>query len=128
MIPVVLYNQLQEITNICSSIQQPCHPCIGYYLDEAGKICGVYPAIGHSHAPRAQSITLGEVLSNGFNLDVVYTLAITLTASLLQLSLTPWLYRPWSKQDIAFLGAEHASEVSIDLKHPYLTRVYNGGE
>ncbi|KAL4887786.1 hypothetical protein BDV59DRAFT_162775 [Aspergillus ambiguus] len=57
----------------------------------------------------------------------LYTLAITLTTSVLQLSPTPWLDSLVCKRDIAFLRANDRSYTSVDLHHPYLIHRHSLG-
>lgn len=54
--------------------------------------------------------------------EEVYSLSITLSSSLLQLSHTPWLGQSLDKADIIFLRAKDGYASSVDVKHPYLTR------
>ena len=49
----------------------------------------------------------------------LYMLAITLVCSILQLSETPWLQQPWSKQNIQFLRLKENCDDSINIQHPY---------
>jgi len=83
---------LQEVADICSLIQQANHPCIGFCLDDSGKLRGVYPAEKKALSYMDRLVTLGDILpkSQGkLSIEEKYTLAITLTASLPQLSHTP---------------------------------------
>jgi hypothetical protein len=58
----------------------------------------------------------------------VYCLAITLVASVFQLSHTPWLDQKWSKKQIVFLRAGDSHSLAIDIKYPYLLRDFLQGE
>jgi hypothetical protein len=71
--------------------------------------------------------TLGDILlkqPGTLSKEEIYTLAITLTSSLLQLSQTPWLSQSWNKSDIIFLRAKDGGCTFADVKHPYLTRTH----
>ncbi|KAI9699903.1 MAG: hypothetical protein M1820_006965 [Bogoriella megaspora] len=118
---------LELVENLCSILQQPSHPCIGFCLDSNDDLRGAYPAQPRAVAFVDHAVSLEEILlrrqgSLSKEVEEVYSLCITLSSSLLQLSQTPWLHHTWGKADIIFLRAKDASKSSIDLKHPYLTR------
>lgn len=118
-------SQLQVVTNLCSILQQPCHPWIGFCVDEIGCLRGAYPAQNRGVAYVENGIGLDEILANrscSLSKEEVYSLSITLTSSLLQLGPTPWLQQTWHKADIIFLRANDGSAVAVDVKHPYLAR------
>ncbi|KAK6501617.1 hypothetical protein TWF481_009452 [Arthrobotrys musiformis] len=129
-IPALSYNdpsQLQIITDICSILQSPCHPCIGFCLDSDGQLRGSYNAqrdIAYSEG----ETTLCDILAKhprALGPQERYNLSITLTSSMLQLSNTPWLREGWSKADISFLSAKDGCSMSrpkFDIMRPYLTR------
>ena len=112
---------LQVVRDLCSTLQNSGHSCVGFHLDGNGYLRGTYH--GTHFAPSTSGGTkLDELL--GSNHGVLapqerYELAITLTCSLLQLSATPWLDQAWSKTDIIFFKSKGDS---INLDHPYLTR------
>jgi hypothetical protein len=124
-LPYVDPSKLQVVTNLCSILQQPCHPWIGFCVDDNGYLRGAYPAHDRSVTYVENGIGLDEILTNrsrSLSKEEVYNLSITLTSSLLQLSHTPWLQQTWHKADIIFLRANDGSAVTVDVKHPYLTR------
>ncbi|EXJ78184.1 hypothetical protein A1O3_09345 [Capronia epimyces CBS 606.96] len=99
-------SQLQIVTDLCSILQNPCHPCIGFCLDGEGHLRGAYNA-QRSVAYVDGGASLEDVLTNnGLDRQEQYNLSITLTSSMLQLSHTPWLQETWSKADIIFLRAK----------------------
>ncbi|KAF2233970.1 hypothetical protein EV356DRAFT_533270 [Viridothelium virens] len=120
-------SEFQIITNLCSILQGPCHPCIGFRLDSEGYLRGTYSAqrdAAHMHG----GVSLEDILKGKswtFSQREQYDLSITLVSSLLQLSHTPWLQGTWNKRDIIFFRAKVADSthgISVDLKHPYLSR------
>ena len=119
--------RLSLVDNLCSVLQHPIHPSIGFCLDSDDNLRGAYPAQPRAMAFIEHAVSLEEILLKGEGLlskevEEVYSLCITLSSSLLQLSNTPWLTHSWSKTDIIFLRAKDALGSSVDLKHPYLTR------
>ncbi|KAL9580258.1 MAG: hypothetical protein Q9203_006375 [Teloschistes exilis] len=120
-------SQLQIVTNLCSILQRPCHPCIGFCLDSEGHLRGAYNA-QRSVAYIDGGVTLQDILTKKLGTlspQERYNLSITLTSSMLQLSHTPWLQETWSKADIIFLKAKDGctmSGITVDIKHPYLAR------
>ena len=113
------------MTNLCSVLQQPSHPWIGFCLDSKGHLRGAYPAQPRALAYVENAVSLGEMLAKrqgSLSKEEAYSLSITLSSSLLQLSHTPWLGQSWDKADIIFLRAKDGSGLSVDMKHPYLTR------
>ena len=118
-------SQLQVITNLCSILQQPCHPWIGFCIDDNGYLRGAYPAHDRNVTYVENGIGLDEILANrsrSLGKHEVYNLSITLASSLLQLGRTPWLQQTRHKADIIFLRANDGSAVTVDVKHPYLAR------
>lgn len=121
------YSQLQVITDLCSIIQNPCHPCIGLCVDNQGQLRGTYNA-EHELKYVDGGISLEDILQKhpgDLGLKERYDLSITLISSLLQLSHTPWLQESWNKSDIVFFRAHNGgskAKLGVDVKHPYLTR------
>jgi hypothetical protein len=118
-------SQLQVVTNLCSVLRQPCHPWLGFCVDNNDYIRGAYPARERSVVFLENGIGLDEILANksrSLTKEEVYNLSITLTSSLLQLSHTPWLQQTCNKAHIVFLRANDGSAMIVDVKHPYLTR------
>ncbi|OCL00859.1 uncharacterized protein K441DRAFT_599828 [Cenococcum geophilum 1.58] len=119
-------SQLQIVTNLCSILQSPCYPCIGFCLDNDGHLRGAYNA--QRSVAYVDEVSLEDILKKNpgtFSQQERYNLSITLTSSLLQLSNTPWLQETWNKTDIIFLRAKDEcplSRIAVDVKHPYLTR------
>ncbi|KAK6331780.1 hypothetical protein TWF718_002321 [Orbilia javanica] len=120
-------SQLQIVTDLCSILQSPCHPCIGFCLDRDGHLRGSYNAERDVTYVEGGA-TLQDILTKHpgvFSQQERYHLSITLTLSMLQLSHTPWLQESWSKADIVFLSANNGGPMSrtkVDIKRPYLTR------
>lgn len=120
-------SQLQEIKDICSIMQAATQSCVGFYFDEMGVLRGGHPTPRRACLYMDRMVTLGDLLQKlqgRLAIRELYALAITLTASLLQLSHTPWLQALWCKRDIAFLRANHHSYTSVDIQHPYLIQTY----
>lgn len=118
-------SRLQVVTNLCSVLQQPSHPWIGFCLDSEGHLRGAYPAQPRALAYVENAVSLGDMLvkrQGSLSKEEAYSLSITLSSSLLQLSHTPWLGQSWDKADIIFLRAKDGSGLFVDMKHPYLTR------
>ncbi|MCJ1349603.1 hypothetical protein MMC31_007844 [Peltigera leucophlebia] len=118
-------SQLQVVTNLCSVLQKPNHPQLGFYLDSNDDLRGVYSAQSRALTYIENAVSLGEMLAKrqvSLSKEEVYSLSITLSSSLLQLSHTPWLGQSLDKADIIFLRAKDGSASSVDVKHPYLTR------
>jgi hypothetical protein len=74
-------------------------------------------------------ISLAGMLDRRYSLskEDIYSLSVTLSSSLLQLSQTPWLCQSWTKSNILFLRVKNSSDQNIDFKHPYLTKEYKTG-
>ena len=118
-------SQLQVVTNLCSVLQQPSHPWLGFCLDNNGHLRGAYPAQPRALTYVENAVSLGEMLAKrqaSFSKEEVYSLSITLSSSILRLSHTPWLSHSWDKGDNIFFRAKEESALSVDVKHPYLTR------
>lgn len=118
-------SRLQVVTDICSVLQQPSHPWLGFYLESNGHLRGAYPAQPRAFTYVENAVSLGEMLAKrqaSLSKEEVYSLSITLSSSLLQLSHTPWLGQSWDKADILFLLSKDGSASSVDVKHPYLIR------
>ncbi|OQV08180.1 hypothetical protein CLAIMM_12493 [Cladophialophora immunda] len=117
---------LQGITNFCKIIKEPIHPFVGFSLDDMGCLKSYSLKMGAEHVPN--SLTLEELLPHfGRRLptEQVYGLAITLVASILQLSQTPWLESKWSKKCILFSRANNNLPWAVDLKYPYLANSFH---
>ncbi|PLB53782.1 hypothetical protein P170DRAFT_460138 [Aspergillus steynii IBT 23096] len=115
------------ITDICQYIRQPTYPSFGFCLDGAGGL-RVYPSSSAITQSTDQCQTLESILPRlqiRLPLEEVYSLAITIVASVFQLSHTPWLRRRWGKKDIAFLKASKKPHLPVDIQYPYLTRAFS---
>jgi hypothetical protein len=115
---------LQHITDFCKIIRQPAHPFVGFCLDDTGCLKS-YPSLKTAAQYVQQSLTLEALLPHFVDkapIAEVYGLAITLIASIFQLSHTPWLDTKWSKKNILFSRASSSLPLTVDLKYPYLTK------
>ncbi|RDW59872.1 hypothetical protein BP6252_12959 [Coleophoma cylindrospora] len=117
--------QLQVVTNLCSVLKQPIHPWLGFCLESNGLLRGAYPAQPQGLAHIEDAVSLEELLFKGhasLSKEDAYSLSITLSSSLIQLGHTPWLRQSWGKSDIIFLRGKDGTALSVDVKHPYITR------
>jgi hypothetical protein len=77
-----------------------------------------------------QSLSLEAILPHfGAKLPITetYGLAITLIASVIQLSQTPWLQTKWSKKNIVFTRANSNMPLTVDLRYPSLVMEFDRG-
>ncbi|KAF2220081.1 hypothetical protein BDZ85DRAFT_303225 [Elsinoe ampelina] len=122
--------QLQIVDDICSQLQSACHPCVGFCVDDQGRLRGAYNAQRAIQYTK-QNVSLEDILQsrpNELGFQDRYHLAITLTATLLQLSHTSWLSETLSKADLLFLRAKQGSALNteqVDIKHPYLSHEHS---
>ncbi|KAF2630252.1 hypothetical protein BU25DRAFT_335018 [Macroventuria anomochaeta] len=130
--PVANHSQsLQEVTDICASIQQlqPATSRIGLSLDARKKLRGVYIIdTTEKLTPVSDVVSLEDLLErrptvSGKRVKLSkkerYSLAFTLASSVLYLNSTPWLTNQWAARDIQFHQTAAASSF-IDIEHPYL--------
>jgi hypothetical protein len=122
---------LQEVTDICASIQQVQSTAsrIGLSLDAKKTLRGVYTIdTTEKVAPDSEVVTLEDLLDrrptvNGRRVKLSkkerYSLALTLASSVLYLNSTPWLTNQWAARDIQFHQTV-AATTCIDIEHPYL--------
>ncbi|KAK2049548.1 hypothetical protein LZ31DRAFT_316865 [Colletotrichum somersetense] len=118
---------IQRVTEICSKIQAAAHPFVGFNLDSSDELRGLCKVQSPPCDLVTNGVSLGEYLprlKQNLSFVEIYSLAITLVCSVLQLSETPWLRQPWSREDVMFLRPGSAGNGSIDVRHPYLTRKY----
>ncbi|GKT45905.1 uncharacterized protein ColSpa_06086 [Colletotrichum spaethianum] len=118
---------IQTITEICSRIQAAAHPFVGFNLDSSDELRGPCEVQSPPCDLIANGVSLGDYLPSlkqNISFPELYTLAITLVCSVLQLSEAPWLREPWSREDILFLRPGSADNGPVDVRHPYLTRRY----
>jgi hypothetical protein len=124
-------NTLQDLKDLCTPIRQAQakKPCLGFCLDPAGKLRGVYPVETPIRSiPR--TITLKEVLAASaspvssmlkISRKERMNLAVILACSYLQLQGTPWLKDTWSKEDIVFNGDIMSTSIQpCDMEEPYI--------
>ena len=116
-------SKLPVVTNLCTEIKQPPHAWPGFCLDTKGHLRGYYQAHPQVAVAANDIINLAGMLGQKYDLSLeeTYSLSVTLSSSLLQLSQTPWLSHSWTKSDLLFLRAKNASIPRIDFRHPYLT-------
>ena len=129
-------SDLIEVDDICSTIKRSSRTAaatrIGFYLDWAGKLRGVYPAdCVPKKNPFSGTVSLAELLNTSNAISAHsrtkltrkdrYSLAVTLASSTLQLCSTPWLPSPqtYSASDILFVRTGDPSK-PVDIEHPYL--------
>jgi hypothetical protein len=125
---------LQEVTDICASIQQVQSTAsrIGLSLDAKKTLRGVYTIdTTEKVTPESEVVTLEDLLDrrptmNGRRVKLSkkerYSLALTLASSVLYLNSTPWLANQWAARDIQFHQTVAATNC-IDIDHPYLAPV-----
>jgi len=121
---------LQHITSLCKVIKQPRHPFIVFSLDDTGCLRS-RPSLKETAAEYVhQSLSLEALLphfESKLPITEVYGLAITLIASILQLSHTPWLETKWSKRNIVFARANSNMPLPVDLRYPSLVKEFHRG-
>ncbi|RYP46715.1 hypothetical protein DL768_007123 [Monosporascus sp. mg162] len=103
------------------------HPFVGFKLDSSDELRGLCKVQSSPYHLITNGVSLGDYLPSlkrDLSYPDFYNLAITLVCSVLQLSETPWLCQPWSRQDILFLRPGSAGNGPVDVRHPYLTRRY----
>ncbi|KAK4186117.1 hypothetical protein QBC35DRAFT_413475 [Podospora australis] len=129
--PAQQLQPLPEVKNICSTIESLRHPFLGFRLRPSQKLIGPFEILSTpSPILSDKCTTLQDVLPvirhEDFSLPDLYTLAITLVSSILQLSQTPWLQQSWSKQTIQFLRLRDGClNDAVDIKQPYLSQVHH---
>ncbi|KAL1591520.1 hypothetical protein SLS60_011912 [Paraconiothyrium brasiliense] len=115
---------LARVEDFCQYLQQPAHTSIGFCVDGTGSLrlySSVSPAVHYVNQCATLEALLPE-LQGKLPLEELYCLAITLVASVFQLSHTPWLQREWTKKNIAFLRVSNNVPLGVDIKYPYLVR------
>ncbi|TDZ25874.1 hypothetical protein Cob_v000282 [Colletotrichum orbiculare MAFF 240422] len=120
---------IKEITDICSIIQDACHPNVRLSLDTAGVLRGLHAVETQPCVLADDSVTLDKFLpvikQRDFNMGDFYCLVVTLVSSLMQLGETPWLTKPWNRQNIVFMRLDSSPQPSMDITHPYLVCQYS---
>lgn len=121
---------LPLVAEFCAYVQCPVHVYPGFCLDHQENLRAY-----SSESPKIQYVsgftTLESILPNlqeKLPLEEIYGLAITLVASIFQLSHTPWLENEWSKKNIAFLRASGDPPPVVDIKYPYLIQTFPQGK
>jgi hypothetical protein len=121
-------NKLQQISTFCKIIRSPTYQSVGFYLDDTGYL-KAYSCMRPTAKHVDQCLTL-EALLPYFEAKLpileLYGLAITLVASVFQLSRTPWLDTKWSKKSIVFSRANNNPPLTVDVKYPYLSKDFHG--
>lgn len=99
---------------------------------QMGTITTEGTTIIQQHNP--EKVSLRTILSdhesgNGFSLRQQMLLASRLASSLLQLSQTRWLDRPWSKDTIYFLlqRTSHSVQPSVDFSRAFVSTIVDDG-
>ncbi|ORY19506.1 hypothetical protein BCR34DRAFT_620960 [Clohesyomyces aquaticus] len=120
-------SSLQIVDNLCSIIQTPGHPWMGFCLDGDECLRGTYPTKSRASGHLQTAVTLEDLFlaSYQFSKEDLYCLCVTLSSSLIQLSHTPWLCQTWDKSDIVFLRRKDNSGLSVSISHPYLKREHS---
>lgn len=133
---VIDQKSLQELKDLCSAIKQAqsAQPCLGFCLDNEGKLRGVYPVENRMRSTKG-TITLKELLAassastpNMLKLSRKerMTLAVILSSSYLQLQATPWLKDTWSKEDIVFDGDMSTRTLRpFNVDQPYIAQEFH---
>ncbi|PVH93754.1 hypothetical protein DM02DRAFT_603527 [Periconia macrospinosa] len=122
--PYTKPSTLPQVKEICQHLEQPAQVSVGFCVDDVGSL-RLYSSESPATQYVDQSATLETILpelQENVSLEELYCLAITLVASVFQLSHTPWLQREWTKKDIAFLRASSNAPLNVDIKYPYLAR------
>ncbi|KAJ4353860.1 uncharacterized protein N0V89_005590 [Didymosphaeria variabile] len=123
---------LQEVTDLCASIQQlhRSSPCIGFSFDTKKRLRGTYTVdtLAEKQPAPSEFVTLEQLLDrpptrNGrvakLSKKERYGLALTLASSTLQLNATPWFKDQWCAKDIIFHQKEDGSRL-VDVDRPYV--------
>ncbi|KXH63909.1 hypothetical protein CSAL01_02185 [Colletotrichum salicis] len=123
-----LMSNASEIQDICLAMEEALHPHVGFAIDSANIMRGMYHVKSQECHLIDSHMTLSEYLPTMKRKEYVladfYCLAITLASSLLQLGETPWLHQAWNGENIAFIRSHQEDNLTIDIKHPYLTCLY----
>jgi hypothetical protein len=121
---------LQNITSLCKVIREPPHPPVVFCLDDMGCLKSQSSLKEATTEYVHQSLSLEALLphfESKLPIKEVYGLAITLIASILQLSHTPWLESKWSKKNIVFTRANIHMPLIADLSYPSLVKEFYRG-
>jgi len=125
--PYTKPSTLPQAKEFCQYFQEPAQTSVGFCVDDAGRL-RLYPLVSPAIQYVNQCATLETLLpklQGKLPLEELYCLAITLVASIFQLSHTPWLHQEWTKKDIAFLRASSNIPQEVDIKYPYLVRDFS---
>lgn len=119
-------SRFPEVSDICSAIESATHPRLGFRVCSSEALTGPYEVQAPPCRLSPNCVPLCDFLPairrEEFNLRDLYTLAITLVSSTLQLFQTPWLHQPWGKESIQFLRLRDPFGDLVDIRHPYLTQ------
>lgn len=120
---------LQEVNDLCASIQQIHASHLGFSLDSKSKLRGAYSIdTSETFIPSEEVLTLEDLLDhppvvNGRRTKLSkkerYSLALTLASSVLYLNSTPWLKDQWAAKDILFHRTSTSARL-IDFERPYV--------
>lgn len=121
---------LPLVPEFCAYAQCPVHTYPGFCLDNQDNLRAY--SSERAKIQYVKTFTTMDSLLPGLQeklpLEEIYGLAITLVASIFQLSHTPWLESEWSKNNIAFLRASGDPPPIVDIKYPYLVKTFPRGE
>ncbi|KAF2427292.1 hypothetical protein EJ08DRAFT_689043 [Tothia fuscella] len=96
-------SKLQEVSNLCSELEQPVASWIGFCLDSKNRLRGAYTVPSRSVTYVSSGVNLADILATT------------------PLGRTPRLMQSCEKEDILFLRAKLGS-TCVDIQHPFLTR------
>ncbi|KAK1511975.1 hypothetical protein CTAM01_00905 [Colletotrichum tamarilloi] len=123
-----LRSNAAEIQDICMAMEEVLHPNAGFAIDSANVMRRMYDVKSQECHLIDNHMTLSQYLPTMKRKEYVladfYCLAITLVSSLLQLGETTWLHQAWNGENIAFIRSHQEDNLTIDIKHPYLTCLY----
>jgi hypothetical protein len=120
---------LQEVNDLCASIEKMHASRLGFSLDSKSKLRGAYLIdVSETYVPSAEVLTLEDLLDRPpivggrrakLSKKERYSLALTLASSVLYLNSTPWLTDQWAAKDIHFHRTAKSTR-PIDVERPYV--------
>jgi hypothetical protein len=119
---------LQEVNDLCASIEKMHASRLGFSLDGKSRLRGAYLIdASEIHIPSTDVVTLEDLLDRPpviggrrakLSKKERYSLALTLASSVLYLNSTPWLIDQWAAKDIHFHRTTSAARpVDVDRPH-----------
>jgi hypothetical protein len=130
---------LQEVNDLCASIEKMHAARLGFSLDGKSKLRGAYLIdASETHIPSTEVVTLEDLLDRPpviagrrakLSKKERYSLALTLASSVLYLNSTPWLIDQWAAKDIHFHRTTTTTRpVDVDRPHvaPTLDKLSKG--